>query len=104
MLVIVVENAPARLRGRLSLWLAEIRAGVYVGSYTARTRERIWAEVTQLIDDGSAVIAWSSPTDSGFMFEAVGPSRRVPADFDGLTLVRFDAPLADDSKDASASE
>ncbi|MFN4207951.1 MAG: type I-E CRISPR-associated endoribonuclease Cas2e, partial [Agrobacterium albertimagni] len=25
MLVIVVENAPPRLRGRLSLWLAEVR-------------------------------------------------------------------------------
>jgi CRISPR-associated protein Cas2 len=92
MLVIVVENAPARLRGRLSLWLAEIRAGVYVGTYSARTRDRIWAEVRILIEDGSAVIAWAAPTDSGFCFEAVGKNRRVPADFDGLTLVRFDAP------------
>ena len=31
MIVIVVENAPPRLRGRLSLWFAEVRAGVYVG-------------------------------------------------------------------------
>ena len=92
MLAIVVENAPARLRGRLSLWLAEIRAGVYVGTYSARTRERIWAEVVAMIADGSAVIAWSTPTDSGFSFDAVGANRRVPEDFDGLTLVRFDAP------------
>lgn len=90
MLVIVVENAPARLRGRLSLWLAEARAGVYVGDYSARTRERIWNEVCAFIGDGSAVIAWSAPSDSGFAFEAVGPNRRSPADFDGLTLVRFE--------------
>ena len=31
MLVIVVENAPPRLRGRLAVWLLEVRAGVYVG-------------------------------------------------------------------------
>lgn len=93
MLVIVVENSPPRLRGRLSLWLAEIRAGVYVGVYSARTRERIWGEVVAMIGDGSAVIAWTAPTDSGFMFEGVGPNRRVPVDFDGLTLVRFDPPL-----------
>ena len=31
MMVIVVENAPPRLRGRLAVWLLEIRAGVYVG-------------------------------------------------------------------------
>lgn len=99
MMVIVVENAPPRLRGRLSLWLAELRAGVYVGVYSARTRERIWAEVGALIGDGSAVLAWSAPTDSGFAFESIGPNRREPADFDGLTLVRFAAP--DASTDAS---
>ena len=95
MLVIVVENATPRLRGRLSLWLAEVRAGVYVGVYGRRTRERIWEETQLLIGSGSAVIAWSAPTDSGFAFEGVGENRREPADFDGLTLVRFkplDAP------------
>jgi CRISPR-associated protein Cas2 len=91
MMVIVVENAPPRLRGRLSLWLAELRAGVYVGVYSARTRVRIWEEVLALLGDGSAVMAWSAPTDSGFAFETAGANRRLAADFDGLTLVRFDA-------------
>ncbi|MEL6292555.1 MAG: type I-E CRISPR-associated endoribonuclease Cas2e [Pseudomonadota bacterium] len=93
MMVITVENAPPRLRGRLSLWLAEIRAGVYVGVYNRRVRERIWGEVKQMIGDGNAVIAWSSPTDSGFAFDAVGENRREPVDFDGLTLVQFKPPL-----------
>jgi CRISPR-associated protein Cas2 len=91
MLVVVLENAPPRLRGRLSLWLAELRAGVYVGVYSARTRERIWEEVVQLLGDGSAVMAWSAPTDSGFAFETAGINRRESVDFDGLTLVRFAA-------------
>lgn len=90
-MVIVVENAPPRLRGRLSLWLAEIRAGVYVGVYSARTRERIWGEVLALLADGSAAIVWSAPTDSGFMFDTAGANRREPVDFDGLTLVKFSA-------------
>ena len=89
MMVIVVENAPPRLRGRLSLWLAEVRAGVYVGVYNRPTRERIWEETRIMIGDGSAVLAWSAPTDSGFAFEAVGENRREPIDFDGLTLVKF---------------
>ena len=45
MLVIVVENAPPRLRGRLAVWLLEVRAGVYVGTYSRRTREMIWEQV-----------------------------------------------------------
>lgn len=89
MLVIVVENAPPRLRGRLSLWLAEVRAGVYVGVYDRRTRERIWEETRTMIGDGNAVIAWSAQTDSGFAFDAIGTNRREPVDFDGLTLVKF---------------
>lgn len=93
MLAIVIENAPPRLRGRLSLWLAEVRAGVYVGSYSARTRERIWAEVLQMLEDGSAVMVWAAQTDSGFSFETAGVNRRESVDFDGLTLVRF-APVS----------
>ncbi len=92
MMVIVVENAPPRLRGRLSLWFAEVRAGVYVGVYGRRVRERIWDEVKIMIEGGNAVMAWSAGTDSGFAFECIGENRREPADFDGLTLVRFKPP------------
>ena len=92
MLVIAVENAPPRLRGRLSLWLAEVRAGVYVGVFSRRVRERIWSEVVAMIGDGNAVAIWSAATDSGFAFDAVGENRRQPADFDGLTMVRFEPP------------
>ena len=89
MLVIVVENAPPRLRGRLAVWLLEIRSGVYVGSYGQRVREMIWGQVTDYIEGGNAVIAWSSPNDAGFQFETCGKNRRVPVDFDGFRLVAF---------------
>lgn len=92
MMVIVVENAPPRLRGRLSLWFAEVRAGVYVGVYNRRTRERIWDEVKVMVGDGNAVIAWSANNDSGFAFEGVGANRRDAIEFDGLTLVKFKPP------------
>jgi CRISPR-associated protein Cas2 len=89
MLVIVVENAPPRLRGRLAVWLLEVRAGVYLGVYGRRVREMIWAEVTAQIEEGNAVIAWTAPTEAGFEFDTCGPNRRVPTDFDGLRLVAF---------------
>ena len=89
MLVIVVENAPPRLRGRLAVWLLEARAGVYLGAYSARTREMIWKQVEENIGDGNAVMAWAAPTDSGFELVTCGENRRIPVDFDGMTLVRF---------------
>ena len=89
MLVIVVENAPPRLRGRLAVWLLEIRAGVYVGDYGRRTREMIWAQVRDGIEGGNAIIAWSAPNDAGFDFDTCGANRRIPVDLDGFKLVSF---------------
>ncbi len=91
-MVVVVENAPPRLRGRLAVWLLEIRAGVYLGNYSRRTREMIWEEVTAAIGDGNAVIAWTAPNDAGFAFDTCGANRRIPVDFDGFDLVSFQPP------------
>ena len=89
MLVIVVENAPPRLRGRLAVWLLEVRAGVYIGDYSRRVREMIWGQVCAYVEDGNAVIAWSAPNETGFQFDTCGRNRRVPVDLDGMRLVAF---------------
>lgn len=89
MLVIVTENVPPRLRGRLAVWLLEIRAGVYIGSPSKRVREFIWKQLREGVEDGNAVMAWSTDTESGYDFATLGKNRRIPVDFDGLRLVSF---------------
>lgn len=89
MLVIVTENVPPRLRGRLAVWLLEIRAGVYIGNPSKRLREFIWKQVEEGIEDGNAAMAWSTNTESGYDFLTLGQNRRIPVDFDGLRLVSF---------------
>jgi CRISPR-associated protein Cas2 len=89
MLAIVVENAPPRLRGRLAVWLLEVRAGVYMGKVSRRVREMIWQQLRNGIEEGNAVMAWSTNTESGFDFETLGKNRRMPAEFDGIKLVSF---------------
>lgn len=89
MLVIVLENAPARLRGRLAIWLLEVRAGVYVGNYSRKIREHIWQQVADGIEGGNAVMVWRTNNEAGFEFETLGTNRRMPADFDGVRLVSF---------------
>lgn len=96
MLVIAVNNAPPRLRGRLAVWLLEIRAGVYVGNYSRRTREMIWEQVQSLIEQGDATIAWAAANDAGYDFDTCGVNRRAPTDLDGMKLVRFLPPPAVD--------
>jgi len=89
MLVTVVENAPPRLRGRLAIWLLEIRAGVYVGHVNRRVREMIWNQIEKGIGEGNAVMVWSTNTESGFDFVTLGANRRIPKDMDGIRLVSF---------------
>ncbi len=89
MLVIDVENAPPRLRGRLAVWLLEVRAGVYVGKFSVKVRDMIWEQVEEGIGPGSAVMAWSAPTESGFDFKTLGPNRRIPREMDGIQVVSF---------------
>jgi CRISPR-associated protein Cas2 len=89
MLVIVLENAPLRLRGRLAVWLLEVRAGVYVGNYSKRVREHIWLHVEEGIEDGNAVMVWRSQAEAGFEFCTLGANRRIPVDLDGVQLVSF---------------
>ncbi|MBG0774930.1 MAG: type I-E CRISPR-associated endoribonuclease Cas2 [Desulfovibrionaceae bacterium] len=99
MLVIVVENAPPRLRGHLAVWLLEVRAGVYVGSYSVKVREMIWREVLEGIGLGNAVMCWPSAEETGFSFATCGANRRIPRDMDGVALVSFLPPAGEEDAD-----
>ncbi|WP_417552793.1 type I-E CRISPR-associated endoribonuclease Cas2e [Marinomonas fungiae] len=89
MLVVVTENVPDRLRGRLAVWLLEIRAGVYIGDTSRKIREMIWEQINALAEQGNAVMAWATNSESGFEFQTYGENRRIPVDLDGLRLVSF---------------
>ena len=103
MLAIVVENVPPRIRGRLAIWLLEVRAGVYVGKVSRRVREMIWDQVENGIEEGNAVMIWSTNTESGFDFLTLGKNRRIPKEMDGVKLVSF-LPEKDFSEDAKTPQ
>lgn len=89
MLVVVTETVPPSLRGRLAIWLLEIRAGVYVGDVSRRVREMIWEQVQEMAEDGNVVMSWATDTESGFDFVTYGENRRVPIEHEGMRLVQF---------------
>jgi CRISPR-associated protein Cas2 len=89
MLVIVTEAVPDRLRGFLSRWLLEVRAGVFIADYSSRVREMLIGVIKDNCGDGNAVVAWSTNNESGFDFETYGENRRVPSVMDGFKLVSF---------------
>ena len=48
-----------------------------------------WSQIEIGIEEGNAVMVWSTNTESGFDFMTLGKNRRLPIDFDGLKLVSF---------------
>ena len=89
MFVIITEAVPDRLRGFLSRWLVEVRAGVYVGSYTPKTRDVLWGVTEKEVGEGNAVVVWQDPTEGGFDFKTAGHNRRQPFIYEGMRLVKF---------------
>jgi CRISPR-associated protein Cas2 len=86
--VLVVENATPGLRGQLTRWLLEVRAGVYVGSVSARVRDRLWDLTCERARKASCLLVYSARTEQGFVIRAHGDNSRAIFDIDGLTLVR----------------
>ncbi|MFH0991632.1 MAG: type I-E CRISPR-associated endoribonuclease Cas2e [bacterium] len=41
------------------------------------------------MDEGNAVMAWTTNTESGFDFQTLGKNRRIPREMDGIKLVSF---------------
>ena len=103
MLVIVVENVPPALRGRLAVWLIEVRAGVYVGNLSKKVREMIWSQIDEGLGEGNAVLVWSTNTENGFDFLTLGKNRRIPVEFDGIKLVSF-MPIKEGQNETERSE
>ena len=107
MLVIVTEAVPDRLRGYLSRWLLQVRAGVFIGSYSQKVRSSILNTIKANIETGNVVIAWTTNNESGFDFDTIGENRRIPVELDGMKLVSFlplDSPLTVLEKEESAPE
>ncbi len=49
----------------------------------------IWKNIVHGIEDGNAVMAWSTNTESGYDFMTHGKNRRIPKEMEGLKLVSF---------------
>ena len=104
MWVIDLENPPPKLRGVLSRWGVEVRAGLYVGSASGKMRDAIWALVVSTSTSlTSAVMVYDARGPQGFEARTHGPNRRRIVDVDGLWLAQFSPPVPDAAEPAPES-
>ncbi|REE61417.1 CRISPR-associated Cas2 family protein [Streptomyces sp. 3212.3] len=89
MVVIATTAVPEHLRGALSRWTSEVVPGIFVGSVSARVRDELWTAVTDTVTDGAALLIHPAPNEQGYALRTAGTRRRIPIDFEGLTLIRM---------------
>lgn len=84
----VVKRASPSLRGHLTRWMLEVHPGVYVGTLSARVRDKLWQLICSRNALGGSLLIYRARNEQGFKVEANGDTSRSLIDIEGLTLVR----------------
>ena len=88
MVVIMLERVSQSLRGELTRWLLELKAGVFVGRVSAMVRERLWARACKAMGKGGGMMVHSADNEQGFELRFWGTPGRSVRDFEGIHLVQ----------------
>lgn len=88
MTVIIVERASSALRGQLTRWMLEVRAGVFVGTLSARVREKLWELTCLRNPKGGSLMIYRTRGEQGFAIATHGDTSRSIFENEGLLLVR----------------
>jgi len=86
MVVMILERVTPSLRGELTRWLVQPKAGVFLGGVTARVRDLLWQRVARSLKDGAATMIYSDNSEQGFSVLTLGKPNRIMTDFEGLYL------------------
>lgn len=88
MTVMILERVPAGLRGELTRWMLEPKAGVFVGTLSAMVRDRLWEKACKGAAGGGCLLLYTTNNEQGFAARIWGETSRTIEDFEGLFLVR----------------
>ncbi len=89
MIVMILERVPVSLRGELSRWLLEPRAGVFVGSIKSTVRTKLWERVCSGMKGGAGIMLYQTNNEQGFEIQFWGTTDRSVIDCDGLKLIQI---------------
>ncbi len=90
MVVMILEKVPESLRGELSRWLQEVRAGVFVGHVNARIRDKLYDKCTRSAPASGIMQIWSGRgNEQKYNIRSNGLSSRDIVEHDGIKLVQI---------------
>lgn len=86
MVVLLVEKVKPSLRGELTRWMIQPRAGVFVGKMSAMVRDKLWEKVMHSAPTGGGMMIYNSNTEQGFAVRSFGDTNRFLVDIEGIIL------------------
>ncbi len=89
--VIATTAIEENLLGVLTRWTVRPMPGVFVGSLSARVRDRLWDLLSSAVEDtaGYATLIHPAANEQGYSIRTAGRNARRPIDYDGLTLLAW---------------
>jgi len=89
MVVMILERVPGGLRGELTRWMIQPRAGVFVGTLSGMVRDKLWEKARKAAKGGSGILLHTSNTEQGFAVRTFGDPSRDLIDIEGIILARM---------------
>ena len=89
MMVLILERVTPSLRGELTRWMLEPKAGVFVGKVSAMVRDKLWEKACKHAKNGGCLLIYSNNNEQGYSIRSWGETSRTVEDFEGLFLVRI---------------
>lgn len=93
MVVLIVESASPSLRGELSKWMLEPRAGVFVGNVSATVRDLLYEKACREVESGGVTLIYNTNNEQGYAVRSYGDTSRQVEEWEGLFLVRRPNPV-----------
>ena len=88
MVMMILDRVPTSLRGELTRWMLELKAGVFVGTLSAEVRERLWGLAVERSRGGAIYLVYPARREQRYTIRTHGDSPREVVDFEGLQLIR----------------
>ncbi|MBD3353633.1 MAG: type I-E CRISPR-associated endoribonuclease Cas2 [Candidatus Lokiarchaeota archaeon] len=89
MVVLISGKISSSLRGFLTRWMIELRAGVFVSTLSRRVQDILWDYIKKKIKDGYAFLLFPAANEQHFQILSTGKINREVIDYEGIQLLRI---------------
>ncbi|MHA1492277.1 MAG: type I-E CRISPR-associated endoribonuclease Cas2e [Promethearchaeota archaeon] len=86
-MMFITENVPPNLRGELTKWMLQLKAGVFIGTLSTLVGEKLWKKIQEKQGKGGAIWVKGTNNEQKFKVSTSGIINWIVNDFEGLQLI-----------------